>query len=299
MIFLILGEVMKWIILGCLLVSTASADTSKVIPAFIEASKIYLSNSLNKNEGLFVRPDILAALKVLQEKNVEPDLLKVHASTKNVVYPLRMQDRYDAWILNPSQKSTSPKIAVHASKFTVIEESDDWTGDDIYLYFLVTDGVIPTGKVSSIYKGLSHTESFFFNDQDRRIYPSGISSKIPAGHLIIDYGIIESDGDDIKDLQKLSAVIIDLAMAVYATYEGNENTTIINLRKEVKALSEYLLDLNNDDRLVTGTIAYSTEELSEMLKNSSFVEIQKKYKSRSDLDSWEYKIYFRFIKGIE
>lgn len=36
--------------------------------------------------------------------------------------------------------------------------------------------------------------------------------KVSDNKIIIDYGIIESDGEDIKGLQKLSAIIIDLAM---------------------------------------------------------------------------------------
>lgn len=187
-------------------------------------------------------------------------------------------------------------MAVQASRLTVIDQSD-WLGDDIYAYFLITDGVIPTGKVTSIYKGTQSGQSFFFNEIDRSIFPlTGIPAKRPENHLIIDYGIIESDGDDIKQMQKLSALIIDLAIAVYSSYDPQNAQVIMNLRKEIKALTEMVLSLNNDDRLVTGTLAWKASQLEEILRHESFVTIPHKYEGTTSLGTFEYKIDFRLLK---
>jgi hypothetical protein len=70
----------------------------------------------------------------------------------------------------------------------------------------------------------------------------------------------------------------------------------VNLRKEVKALADLLLSLNNDDRLANGSFGYTTAELSEILRDRTYVEFKKVHKKESTLDDWEYHLRFRLIR---
>lgn len=289
---------MKWIVFGLLFANSLWASNSKIIPVFLEASELYVDGKYSAYNSLFIRPDIKAALEVLERNQIDPEILRRYTGQKKHDWPLRENDLFDSWVSkNAPAVSDVPEIAVQAYKFKVVEDSDDWLNDDIYVYFFITDGVIPTGKVTSIYQGTDQGQSFFFNEVDRSIFPLiGVPAKRPENHLIIDYGIIESDGDDIKELQKLSSIIIDIAIAVYSTYDPQTAQILINLRKEIKALAEMLLSMNDDDRLATGTIGYKVSELEEMLKNETYVQISRKHKGGSDFNKWEYKLYFRFLR---
>lgn len=288
---------MKWIVICLLFTSSVWANNSRIIPVFLEASELYLEGR-HSGQHLFIRPDVKAALDVLEQNSINPEVLRKHISGKKHAWPLRGDDQFDSWVAsNSSRPSDVPEMAVQAFKFKVVEESDDWLNDDIYVYFFITDGVIPTGKVTSIYKGIDQGQSFFFNEIDRAIFPlTGVPAKKPENHLIIDYGIVESDGDDIKDLQKLSSIIIDLAIAVYSTYDPQTAQILINLRKEIKALADMLLTLNNDDRLATGTLGYKVAKLEEMLRDETYVEVSRKHSGGGSFNKWEYKIYFRFLR---
>lgn len=287
---------MRWILIGLLFVTNLWAESSKIVPVFLEASKIYIEGRTDSD--LYLRPDIRAALGVLKSNQIDPALLQRRLFVSQTEWPLRPDDEFDAWTKNPVKaRKEVPEIALQAFKFDVIDESDEWFKDDIYVYFFITDGVIPTGKVSSIYKTVGQGQSFMFNEIDRAIFPlSGIPAKRPDNHLIVDYGIIESDGDDIKDMQKLSSVIIDLAIAVYSSYDPQNAQVIVNLRKEIKALSELLLSLNRDDRQATGSFGYKASEIEAMLKDESYVEFKKKHKGTGELGKWEYDISFRLLR---
>lgn len=289
---------MKWIVIGLVFANSLWAGNSKIIPVFFEAAELYLEGRYSAELHQFIRPDVRAALDVLEKSRVDQNTLRKYISHKKQNWKLREDDRFDKWVSAPERNSTDvPEMAVQAFKFKVVEESDDWLNDDIYVYFFITDGVIPTGKVTSIYKGLDQGQSFFFNEVDRAIFPlTGVPAKKPENHLIIDYGIIESDGDDIKQLQKLSSIIIDLAIAVYSTYDPQTAQILINLRKEIKALADMLLSMNDDDRLATGTLGYKVAQLEEMLKDETYVEVSRKHSGGSDFNPWEYKVYFRFLR---
>jgi hypothetical protein len=290
---------MKWILVGLLLANSLWAETSQIIPVFIEASKIYLSSDAKAQNFLFIRPDIRAALEILSKSEIDPSILEKRLLNMPKSLGLREDDEFDQWIMNPQKiMLETPELAVHALKFKVIEESDDWFNDDIYMYFFVTDGVIPTGKVTSIYKGVGHGQSFFFDEIDRAIFPLlGVSAKRPENHLIIDYGIMESDGDDIKELHKLSGIIIDIALAVYAAQDSQHAETVVNLRKEIKALAQMLLSTDSDDRLASGSLGYKVLELEQLLKDKSYTEVTQKHKGGGDLNRWKYQLTFRFLRN--
>lgn len=293
---------MKHLLLVTILFGTAATafgQNSRVLPAFRDAVKIYVENP-DLAKSMILKPGTNAIIRIFTKKHITPEMLEPYLPVlgNKQVFPLPKDDRFDRWIKKPViTKTEVPEVALHAFGFDVIEESDDFWNDDIYCYFFITDGVIPTGKVTSIYKGLDEGETFFFNEVDRAIYPLlGVPSKVPENHLIVDYGIIESDGDDIKDMQKLSSIIIDIAIAVYTQIDPQNGQVLANLRKEVKALADLLLSLNNDDRLANGSFGYTTAELAEILKDRTYVEFKKVHKKESRFDNWEYHLRFRLLR---
>lgn len=289
---------MKWFILSVFCLNSAWAEYSKIVPIFLEASEIYIKSSPQDLENFVLRPDIRAALMVLNEAKIDPVVLEKRTYSKSRTIKLREDDAYDIWVKKPGKTQYEvPELAVQAFRLDVVDASDAWLKDDVYAYFFVTDGVIPTGKVTSIYKGIATGESFFFNELDRAIFPLiGVPAKRPENHLIIDYGIIESDGDDIKEMQRLSAIIIDIAISVYASYNPQRSQVLINLRKEIKALADLVISLNSDDRLVTGSLGWKVAELERMLRTESFVELKKNHQGGSSLGKWHYDLSFRILR---
>ena len=291
---------MKWIFLTSLLVfaNLSFAQQSRVIPAFLEAADSY---SNGQKDLLTLRPEVRSIIDVFVNNQVDPAILEKFYPQKNE-WVLPQDDQYDLWIKNAKNNSenaaeriTTAPISFQVTKIDVINSSD--ISDDVYAYFFVTDGIMPTGKVTSIYKGVSSGESFFFNTIDRAIFPlTGVASKSPSDHLIIDYGIIESDGDDITELQKLSSIIIDIAIAVYSTQSPTTGTMVAGLRKEIKALANLVINQDKDDRLVTSSVGLQNGEINKLIEGKTFHEFKKNHKYDSFFHSWEYDIHFRILK---
>ena len=124
----------------------------------------------------------------------------------------------------------------------------------------------------------------------------------PYKHLIIDLSIIESDGDDIKEMQKISQAILPLAASAYGLYTGGamggilSSATSVALRKEVSKLSQSLLALNNDDRLVNKSLIYSPRNLANLFKEDDIFQFSEVYKGFDRISSWKYKLHFRMFK---
>lgn len=282
-----------------LVVTSAHAANSTVIPVFLEAVGVYLHTDKAFQESELVRPELRKIIGLLEAKKVSKDKLSEYLAAAAVKseWTLPADDEFDRWEKSSGPVTNVPEVALQAFKFDVVEESDDWLNDDIYLYFFVTDGMIPTGKVTSIYKGLDEGQSFFLNESDRAIFPlPGIEAKRPENHLIVDYGVVESDGDDVKELQKLSSILIDIAIAVYASVDPQSSRVIVNLRKEIKALADLLLNLNHDDRLVTGSFGYKAADLATVFGTNTYVEFHRPHKRSSRFDSWEYDLHFRLLR---
>jgi len=288
---------MRLLILGLLITTSSFAQPSKVIPVFLEAVRSYI-NDPDASSNLVLRPDILAVIKKLEDAKIDPEFLRKYESLDpDAKWLVGADDKYDRWLNEPVSKTTeAPELALHSFKIDVIAQSDDVFKDDIYAYYFVTDGLVPTGKVTSIYKGIGHGQGFFFSEKDRVIFPLGFDAKKPDRHLIVDYGVIESDGDDIKKMQKLSSIIIDIVIAVYTARDPQAGEVLNSLRKEVKALADMLLSLNSDDRLIADTFGFKSAELAQLLEQDSYVEFTKKYKKTSHFDNWEYHVHFRLIR---
>jgi len=272
------------------------AIESTTVPVVTEAIELYLEN---KDPTHVLRPDLLQALKILKTQDLDPAYLQRILNKSKFVSELPEKDEYDLMIENLSVNShtaATPAISLHSYKLDVARQSDV-LGDNIYAYYFMTDGVIPTGKVTSVYKGTRSGQGFFFNEIDRAIFPlAGISAKVPRGHLIVDYGIIESDGDDIKQMQKLSAILIDLAIAIYTSQNPEGGEVLGQMRREIKALADLLLELNNDDRLVTGSFAYKNQEITDLLKDTTFYEFSQRKHSGATFGGFDYTLHFRMLR---
>lgn len=288
---------MKFFIFFLLITGQSYAADSKLIPLFLDAARIYSSPDKSLAPRLVWRKDLYLILNLLYKRQIPTEALQRFLSIKSdQAWPLEPADSFDQWNSDLNQNLAVPEVALHAIKLKVVEESDDYLNDDLYLYFFVTDGTVPSGKVTSVYRGLDEGDSFYLNPLDRIIYPLGMGAKSPQQHLIIDYGIMESDGDDIKSLQKLSDAVIEIAMLVYSAKDPQHSELIKNLRQEVKALAKLLLEFDDDDHLITGSFGFKSSDLESLFMGQSYVEFAHKHKKKSGLDQFEYKLHYRLIK---
>jgi hypothetical protein len=269
------------------------ATNSRVIPVFFEALE-----HLDFPPNYVFKPEIKAALDVLQKSQIDHQFLKKFLVLKDSEkeWPL-IQNRFDRWVKGDKNALVSNvEISLLATQFYVKEESDDFFNDDIYVYFFISDGLGTTAKVTSLYRGLDEGDGFYFNLNDRQLYPLSGGAKAPVNQLIVDYGIVESDGDDIKDLQKLSSIILDLTVRVYESLEPASAAVWEDVRKELQTLSELLISFNNDDRLVISSFGLTSQDLNAFLADKTYFELSKKHKKKSQNDSWEYVMTFRFLR---
>lgn len=258
---------------------------SALLPKIKEALELQGSKSLP-----IIRPELALILNLIAKHEISEKSLDRWQKLDPLSFSLNP-------LPAPALKSgmSYPPLALHAHKFLVAEESDDVTNDDIYLSFFITDGWIPTGRVTSIYRGLDEGDSFLFNLEDRALFPVVGGLQIPRGQLIVDYMIIESDGDDITEMKRISGFITDLAIEYYRRQYGNEGE-ILRLREEVRLLSNALLDLDHDDRLVTSTWSPGPEEVSELFGMGRFAEVTRTHKQSSPWGDFKYKLTLRLIR---
>lgn len=276
----------------------AEAKVSKVIPVFLEASRVISTKGYSQLGKYALKPQILAVIEVLEGHQISVKALRKYQHLSSYQF-LPQVDQFDLWIDSALKDSNHfpLQIALEALKIDVIDPSDDFTKDDLYAYFFVTTGVMPLGKTTSIYKGMGKGEGFFFNLTDRRIFPAGDSfSRGIENHLIVDYGIIESDGDDVRIFQELTRAIVDIAIVVYAVSNPEEAPRLQDLRREVKALADLLVSLNSDDRLVSSSFGLTAMEIETLLARRTFVVLKKAHKANAFFNSWEYNLFFRILR---
>lgn len=314
---------------------THKMNLSIVLPSFLSAAKAYINGEKDTNYAQNKYSNRI--LTILQNEKIDKVFLskvieKFSPSNKNWFNNIKNfylpEDDYGDFLiksasfteggggkLNNSKlllKNSVPsnsddfddfekiKIALHAFKFEVINAYHDFYDDDIYCYFFITDGIIPSAKVTEIYKNNGSGDLFFFSEKDRIIFPiTGDRAITPTNHLIVDFGIIDSMGDNIEDMKKMTGIILDLAMAVYGVYDPTTvtATTLIALRKEVKNLADAIINLNSDTKLVADSLYFKTNELSKIFAESTFNEIFKEYEGERIISSWHYRMGFRLLKG--
>ena len=241
--------------------------------------------------------DLRAAYKRKKEENKENsnDRKNLENKEAEIRRPLSSDSE--------SRNLKMPRMALHAYQLEVLDAKDEFMKDDIYFFFYTTDGATTVGRVTDIYKGLSAGQSFFLSATDRVIFPTKeVGFQAPHKHLIVDFSIIESDGDDIKEMQKISQAILPLAASAYGLYAGGgiggviSSATSVALRKEVQKLSESLLALNNDDRLINESLIYSPRKLETLFLEDDIFQFFKTYQGSGQFSSWKYKLHFRLFK---
>ncbi len=159
--------------------------------------------------------------------------------------------------------------------------------------FFVSDGYQTIGKVSDIYRGLARNEGVLLKSYDRLLYPlDGARARQPNGYFLLDYGLVESDGDDIRELKKLTALIVDLTALILASAEPAQGELLLRLRAEVKALADALLSGEHDDELVASTWELTALELTQ-LSQKGYVNIWRKHGRDHMFSSWKYRLNLR------
>lgn len=182
-------------------------------------------------------------------------------------------------------------LHVHLPKLRVIEEEDDFFNDDIYMWFIITVDGIPYSKVTKIYRGLDEGETLLFDDQDRVI-----NSFPYKRQLIIDWGIVESDGEDITEMQRLSTHAFKLISIVLEQADsGQRQTMLAKLREETNAVMQLLLGLSHDDRLTNGTLVLDVHDTYRLWQNNGFLEQQQVFSGNHMGSDWKYQLTWRFL----
>lgn len=287
---------MKFLVLILCIANTTSFANSKdlkLAPKLMEA----LSSYVNDPEGyLPLAPELMQIRNLIQEKNIDPDFLnkkldQYHPSLITKRISKSSDFKHDS-------KAKPMAIAFEINKISVIEDSDDWFDDDIYAYFFITDGFTTTAKITDTYKNVDEGEAFFLNLKDRKLFPNlANQAKALTNHLIVDMGIVESDGDDIEEAKKITSVILDLAIIIVASQNPDVGREIARHRKELKALADFFNDLNKDDRLVTDSIIFNAKDLNKMLpEDTTLYQFNKNYKGKDRWSEWEYQVDFRLLK---
>jgi len=186
--------------------------------------------------------------------------------------------------------------ALHAFRIDVEEDYDDVFNDNIYTYFIVTHDDLVWGKVSQIYTGLDEGDSFFFTPEDRGLFgPSG-QKLTQKSHLIVDFGIVESDGEDIVQLQRLSSAIVDLALVALTVYDPSAGAAAAQAREETKNLLNLIISMDDDDRLVADTVRLMPSDTQSMLDGTSVREFSRYYARETFWTAFAYRIHFRLLK---
>jgi len=288
----------------CSLTVVKAAEVSTLVPIVQNAIEGLIAETKSLNQEELKIQTIIKKADV-KKSYLEKVLAKINFQ-KSQFY-LEESEEIDELIsdsyvrsLGPVFKAVeAPKMALHAYRLDIIEDEDDFFDDDIYIYSFTTDGVIPNGKVTSMYKGLDEDDSVFLSAEDRVIYPVvGVNAAVPSQHLIVDYGIVESEREDINEMKKISSVIVDIAAVVYSIKNPDSAQIAIKLRKEIKKLNEVLLDIQDDDRLVTKSLSYSKQKLFDLVGggNQSIYNFSQEHRGEHYWSDWIYRLNFRMIR---
>jgi hypothetical protein len=216
-----------------------------------------------------MKPFNKLALQVLAMNNIEAkESINCRLKKKEIIIP----------ILNRPMK-------LYANKFTVKEDYDDIFNDDIYMYFLITEGGKVKLKLTAIYTGLDEDDSFFFSAQDRELISInnefGDSVRDLAREIIIDFAILEADGDDVKLLKKL------VSQAAFIAANAGYGSPQLN--SAIVSFFGAVADLKHDSRLVTDTL---------ILRGGNDKTVQEytyKYKGERYFSSYHYFLNFRLV----
>jgi hypothetical protein len=264
-----------------LLLSVLAHGESRVVPHF------WLAVESWHTEGP-LKPEIRAIHAVWEKEHIDPSWLKKRSQ-------VMLKRRWELPPKITAQTGWDGPLSVQAARLDVREPSDDVMSDNIYCYFFITDGAVVSGRVSQIYHGLRAGQGFHFSLPDRALFPLQGGWLVPQGAVIVDYGIVESDGDDIEKLQTMTGVIVDLVVAVYAVTDPGHGQVAIQLRQEVKALADALVSFDQDDRMAIGTLVLDKPTVTNTLQDRSWGELHRSHGSEYFFDRWRYHLTWRLL----
>lgn len=190
-----------------------------------------------------------------------------------------------------TMKGATQALHLHLPRLDVIEEEDDFLNDDLYMWFVITRDGIPTVKVTKIYKGLDEGQALIFDHEDRFI------SNLPFyQHMIVDFGIVESDGDDIREMQRLSRSALNLVVTALAQLDPEIRASVsLELKEEVAKVMEILLGLDHDDRLVTGSMLIDFRDTWQVWQNGGVLERPQEFEGSHLGSDFKYRLTWRFL----
>lgn len=290
---------MKPLILVLCLISSysfaiGSSNELKITPQIMNALESYVHDP---DGFLPLSPEVVRIRSLFKDQNISRKFLKKKLNQFDSSSILNKMDQIkDHQSFNNDDKKMA--IAFQMNKVSVLEDSDDWFDDDVYAYFFITDGLTTTAKITDTYKNVDEGEAFFLSIKDRKLFPViGSDAKALTSHLIVDMGIVESDGDDIAEAKKITGIIIDIAIVIISSQNPEVGRELAKLRKEIKALADFFNNLNKDDRLITDSLIFNSGDLEKMLPDGRTVyPFSKKYSGKDRWSEWEYQVDFRVLK---
>ena len=186
-------------------------------------------------------------------------------------------------------------VALHAFKIEVDEDYDDLLNDRLFIYSVTTFGDIQWGKVSSIYSNLDERTQAILSPNDQGLFdPKGRIHNLDKP-LIVDIGIIESDGEDSEELARLTGVIIDLAESVLAATDSSLAIQPGRLRAETQNLVDLLMSMDENDRMGTTSISLDPISVGQMLRDRRYVEWFEEFSGNRRMSAFRYRLWFRLL----
>jgi hypothetical protein len=277
----------------------AEVKDAFLVADFTEALESYAQGSIVES----TKKEVDVWIRALRDRGVDPAYVAQRLAKKANLFE-STDDRYSQFrkisvehapVQSLNEVEAFP-VALHAFRIDVVEDYDDVMNDDIYSYFVITHDDIMWGKVTSIYKGVDEGQSFFLSAEDRGLFGPTGEKIVPKNYTIVDYGIIESDGDDIAQLHKISDAIVDLALAALTIYNPQAGASAMQARAETQNLLKLVISLDDDDRLVTDSLRFNPEMMATMLSGSAVHEFGKLHEYSDLFTAYSYRINFRMLR---
>ncbi len=289
---------------------TQSEVKSVLVDDFLNAMKHYSDG----NKAIDLDPRIQVWIDGFEKRGVDREFLQqrfAKASAKSLalknsgdlfakyrILKLESVVNSETNLAKNNSTSRAPMMsAIHAVKLDVIEDYDDVSNDNVYMYFITTSDDVVWGRVTDIYKGLDEGTEVFMNAEDRGIYgPKGQKMSFPLNHVIVDVGLIESDGDDIAQLKKVSDAIVDLAIVALIITNPEAAAAAATARAEVKNLLHLIVELDTDDRLATDSLYFTPSFMEHKLATSTYYELDRVYEKETFWTHFKYGMRFRLLR---
>lgn len=277
---------------------TGQTKDALLVPDFVQAVEMF-----SAGQGFApAKPGVKMWLDGLTQHGVDPAYLQKRLDKARIKAALADPfARYRKVFVEDLPRAESlatdaAPVALHAFRFDVIEDYDDVSNDDIYCYFITTHDDMVWGKVSQIYTGLDEGTSFMFTPEDRGLFGPRGDKLAPRNHTLVDFGIVESDMGDIAQLKKVSDAIIDLALVAVTIYDPEAGAAAAQARAETQNLMHLIVEMDDDDRLVTDTLRFTPDSMMADLVNTTVNEFDRYYDHETFWTHYTYRIYFRLMR---